>query len=223
MDPEAALTAPPPAAAADQFSLGPDPAPASEAPPVLTVEARARLQEMFRHNFVFIWRVLRRLGVPQEDVDDAAQQVFVVAARRIGDVEAGRERAFLFGSALRIASEARRAWVARLPSDQGALEGEVDPAPSPEQLTERKRALEVLDAVLEAMPFELRTVFVLFELEGMSMQDIALALELPRGTVASRLRRAREEFHAIANRVRARAQFVKPVAEPPASSRGGKP
>ena len=177
---------------------------------VLSAAARTRLQAMFRQDFTFIWRVLRRLGVPPADVDDAAQQVFVVAADRIADIQAGRERAFLFGSALRVASRARQG---RGPQpDSAALESQVDPGPGPEQLTDRKRALEALDAVLEAMPFELRAVFVLFELEGMSMQDIAQALDLPRGTVASRLRRAREEFHSIASRLRARAQF-----------RGGRP
>jgi RNA polymerase sigma-70 factor (ECF subfamily) len=202
------LTPQPPIAAGDRFPIvaGESSAPESGLP-ALSDAARGRLQAMFRDQYTFIWRVLRRLGVAPEDVDDAAQQVFMVAARRMEDIDAGSERAFLFGSALRIATGARRGRASRLASDDTALEVQVDPGPSPEQITERKRALQVLDEVLDAMPFELRTVFVLFELEGMSMQDIAQALELPRGTVASRLRRAREEFHGHAARLRARAQF----------------
>jgi len=65
----------------------------------------------------------------------------------------------------------------------------------------------MLDAVLDSMPMEQRTVFVLFEFEELSVPEIALLVDAPLGTVSSRLRRARELFHAAADRVRARASF----------------
>jgi RNA polymerase sigma-70 factor (ECF subfamily) len=65
----------------------------------------------------------------------------------------------------------------------------------------------LLDEVLDAMTMDLRTVFVLFELEELPTAEIARLLEIPVGTAASRLRRAREEFHVLAKRVRARLSF----------------
>jgi RNA polymerase sigma-70 factor (ECF subfamily) len=72
----------------------------------------------------------------------------------------------------------------------------------------------VLDGILDAMPMDLRTVFTLFELEAMTMVEIAQVLSIPAGTVASRLRRGREIFHAEAKRLRERAGRL-PVAEKP--------
>jgi RNA polymerase sigma-70 factor (ECF subfamily) len=69
--------------------------------------------------------------------------------------------------------------------------------PDPEALAGQRRACEQLDRVLDALPLELRSVFVLFELEGMTSPEIASVAGLPLGTVASRLRRARERFHAL--------------------------
>jgi RNA polymerase sigma-70 factor, ECF subfamily len=60
----------------------------------------------------------------------------------------------------------------------------------------------VLDALLASLPLDLRTVFVLYELEELTMAEIARALDLPMGTVASRLRRARETFEELSRRVR---------------------
>ena len=78
------------------------------------------------------------------------------------------------------------------------------PEPNAEQLLERRQARALLDQLLDEMPEDLRVVFVLFELEELSTPQIAELCALPIGTVASRLRRAREEFHAIAKRLRAR-------------------
>ena len=69
----------------------------------------ARLAAAVRANYPFLWRSLRRLGLQAADVDDAAQQVLSVFARRLRDVEVGAERAFLFQTAVRVASDARRA------------------------------------------------------------------------------------------------------------------
>jgi RNA polymerase sigma-70 factor (ECF subfamily) len=170
--------------------------------------AGERLEALARENFQFIWRSLRRLGVPPVVVDDAAQQVFEVASRRLADIELGRERAFLFKTALFVAAEGRRTAARRRELyPDAAVEELADPAPTPEQANEWARKRALLDEILLAMRLEERTVFVLFELEELSMAEIAQIIEIPAGTVASRLRRAREEFHAQAKRVRARLTF----------------
>jgi RNA polymerase sigma-70 factor (ECF subfamily) len=152
-----------------------------------------RLSAMFHDHFDFVWRSVRRLGVPPEGVDDAAQEVFVVASRKLGAIVAGKEKAFLFGTAVRVASDARRAQNRRRRSPDEPPDT-CDPTPPPDELVDRKRARELLDDVIAAIPDDVRPVFVLFELEGMTMAEIAAVLELPPGTVASRLRRAREVF-----------------------------
>lgn len=161
-----------------------------------------RLRAMFDACFDFVWRSLRRLGVPPAAVDDATQEVFLVASRRLADIEPGRERSFLFATAIRVASTARRAQSRRGEHDEEAVAGLVDLAPNPAEVADRLRARAVLDRILDDLDDDLRAVFVLFELEEMTMAEIATTLELAPGTVASRLRRAREQFQTIAARLR---------------------
>jgi RNA polymerase sigma-70 factor (ECF subfamily) len=177
-------------------------------PPVPEQVAPERLEAVATENFQFIWRSLRRLGVPPAAVDDAAQQVFEVAARRLGEILPGRERAFLFKTALFVAAESRRGNARRRERfPDASLEELVDPAPTPEEANDWARKRALLDEILLAMRLEERTVFVLFELEELSMVEIAEIVEIPPGTVASRLRRARADFHAQAKRLRARLTF----------------
>ena len=164
--------------------------------------AADRLRVMFDSNFAFVWRSLRRLGVPPAATDDAAQEVFLVASKRLDEIRSGHERSFLFATALRVASNARRSFARRDARHDDSLDSVVDPAPSPEQLADRARARELLDRVLAALELDLRAVFVLHELEEMSMADIATTLQLAPGTVASRLRRAREVFRAEVARLK---------------------
>ena len=82
-----------------------------------------------------------------------------------------------------------------------------DPGPNPEQTTERREARKLLDEILDEMDDDPREVFVLFELEATPRAEIAALLDVPEGTCASRLRRAREQFEASAKRMRARETF----------------
>ena len=77
----------------------------------------------------------------------------------------------------------------------------------PEGVADRERARALLDSVLDQMDDPLRTVFVLFEMEELSTAEIAAMVDVPTGTAASRLRRAREQFHAIIKRMRAGGQL----------------
>jgi RNA polymerase sigma-70 factor (ECF subfamily) len=171
--------------------------------------ARARggavdLPTLFRAHYASIWRLLRRLGVKPGRLDDAAQEVFWVAARRLADIEPDRAGAFLYGVALRVASgEARHERAAPLLADLDELGRVADDAPSPEERLDRQRARALLDWVLDRLPQELRAVLVLHELEGLEVREIAALEDIPLGTASSRLRRAREEFSTIARRARA--------------------
>ncbi|HET7543437.1 MAG TPA: sigma-70 family RNA polymerase sigma factor [Polyangiaceae bacterium] len=169
-----------------------------------------RLERAARDDFQFIWRCLRRFGVqPEHCVDDAAQRVFEIAALRISIIEPGHERAFLFKTALWVAQEFRRKQVRpREVADPTRVEAEIDGRGDPERLLEERRWRDVLDVLLDALPMELRSVFVLYELEELHMLEIANLLQLAPGTVASRLRRARAAFHERARRFQARG--VKP-------------
>jgi RNA polymerase sigma-70 factor (ECF subfamily) len=167
-----------------------------------------RFRELVQRHFDFVWRSARRLGVPAADVDDAAQEVFLVAARKLDDVSEQHERAFLFGTAVRIASTRRRS-ARRRPEE---LDAGADERPAveldPEELAELKRARPLLQEILDDMSVELRAVFILAEIEELPVREIAEALGLPQGTVSSRLRTAREKFHAAVKRLQARAAFA---------------
>jgi RNA polymerase sigma-70 factor, ECF subfamily len=162
------------------------------------------LRALVEQNYGSVTRLLRRLGVRAAQIDDAAQEVFWIAARRMADIQPGRGHAFLYGVALRVASqETRKQRLADPIADLEAVPRLRDQEPSPEEHLERQQARELLDTILDALPEELRAVLVLFELEGLEVREIAALQEIPIGTASSRLRRAREEFSAIAKRVRA--------------------
>ena len=152
-----------------------------------------RLRAMIDAHFDLVWRTLRRLGVEVEGVDDATQQVFMVASRKLDVIEPGGERRYLIGIAVRVAADARRTRRRRR-EVQDDDDERADAAPLQDDLLDRKRARELLDTVLATLPTNLRTAFVLFELEAMSAPEVAAVLSIPLGTATSRLRRAREAF-----------------------------
>lgn len=166
--------------------------------------AERDLRTLFETHYASIWRLLRRLGVRPAQLDDAAQEVFWVAARRLGDIEPGREHAFLYGVALRVAAgEVRKQAARSAVASVDDLPAVVDERASPEAELAERQARQLLDQALDRLPPELRSVFVLFELEGLEVRQIAEIEGVPLGTASSRLRRAREEFSAIARRIRA--------------------
>ena len=162
----------------------------------------ARLRRIVRDQHDFVWRSLRRMGVPESAAEDAMQQVFVVLSRKLGDVPADNERSFLFGTVVRVASDARRAQTRRREVHDAEVDDKPDEGPSAEVLVDEKKARAMLDHILQSMTEDLRAVFVLFEIEEMQASEIAELLGIPSGTVASRLRRAREHFHAAAARLK---------------------
>jgi RNA polymerase sigma-70 factor (ECF subfamily) len=157
-------------------------------------EREARLRRLVDGHIDFVARVLRNSGTPQAEVDDEVQRTFIVAARRLDDVRVGAEKSFLFRIALNLAAHARRTLARRREVSADQAPEQIERYATPEALTDQKRMRELLDRVLDQMEEPLRATFVLHEFEEMSTSEIAELLAIPRGTVASRLRRARIEF-----------------------------
>ena len=143
-------------------------------------------------------RTLRRAGVPPSDLDDEIQRTFMVAAARLEVVQRGAERSFLCQVAYNVASHARRRLARRREVLDGNPPERIEAVATPEFLTDRKQLRKLLDEILGSLHESLRVVFTLFELEDMNLIAIAKRLGLPRGTVASRLRRARAQLRAHA-------------------------
>jgi RNA polymerase sigma-70 factor (ECF subfamily) len=179
----------------------------------LAREARAAVhlgfEEVYERHFDFVWRNVRRLGVPAPDVDDAAQEVFLVVHRRLPQFEPrGSLKAWLFGIVARVASAHRRR-LRRAPSNSGREEP-IDPdrtpslSPAGEEAMAESEAVAVLHELLDGLEDDKRAVFVLAELEQMTAPEIAEALGVKLNTVYGRLRQARREFDEGAARMRAR-------------------
>ncbi|HTV25926.1 MAG TPA: sigma-70 family RNA polymerase sigma factor [Polyangiaceae bacterium] len=159
----------------------------------------------------FVWRSLRRLGVAEADCDDGCQRVWVVLAQKLDSIEPTKVRSYIFSVVVRIASEMRRNYRRHQHVEFDELS--VEPGrPDVEGLVEQQQVRQVLDQILTGLSWDLRTVFVMYEIEGMSSPEIAEVLGISRGTVASRLRLGREAFQRSLQRHRARARGASALA-----------
>lgn len=173
--------------------------------PTLDMSAREtehqdRLAELVRSRYAFVWRNLRRLGVPHAEVDDAVQEVFLTTGRRLPDIHPDSEGAFVLRVCEFVAMRVRRRFARRREVSDDALVDSIDPRKNPEQRAAESEAREALQAILDTMPDEYRSVFVLFEMEQLSTSEIAKTLDLPEGTVSSRIYRARRFFERAVQR-----------------------
>lgn len=153
-----------------------------------TAAAQLSLRDVFDAEAAFVFRVLRRLRVPEPDLDDAAQDVFVIVHRRLESFDPALSlRAWLFGIARRVALARRRRASHRAEEYSAAAEGVATETSAENQVAARallERALAVLDGPQ-------REVLFLYELEGMPMHEVAQAIGCPLQTAYSRLRAAR--------------------------------
>jgi RNA polymerase sigma-70 factor, ECF subfamily len=179
--------------------------PVRAAEPASVDAARPSVRALVERHSDFVWRSLRRLGVPEPMVDDATQQVFLIASGKLESIRPGSERGFLFGTLRHVAAHARRKLARSRENPHAAAQEVVDPSPRPDEIIAARQTRALLDEVLDSLSPELRTVFVLFELEELSTAEVAEITGLAPGTVASRLRRAREEFRKAAKAARAKA------------------
>jgi RNA polymerase sigma-70 factor (ECF subfamily) len=163
------------------------------------------IEQLVRDYSAFVWRSVRRLGVPEGDVDDVVQQVFLKARDRLPELSADSTKGTLYRLALGLASNHKRSLRRR--REEHLEEDRDRPATSDETMRLEQRAL--LDRLLEPLDLDLRAVLVLHEAEELSVTEIAELLKIPPGTAASRLRRAREEVKAALARFHARNPALK--------------
>lgn len=153
---------------------------------------------LFDAQCAFVWRTLRHLGVDESGLDDAVQDVFVIAHRRWSSFE-GRSsaRTWLFGIARRVAYRHRRASNARRARLVSVSDAGPEPAHEP---FDRLQAMQSLARLLGMLDRDKRAVFVLTELEGMTAPEVSDALGIPLGTVYSRSRAAWQSLGREAGR-----------------------
>jgi len=161
----------------------------------------------------FVYRSVRRLGVDSASVDDVVQEIFLVVHRRLGEFE-GRSsiKTWVFGIALRVVRDHRRTirrkrLGADARADGAELDRLADQGLAPFEALARAEAAKLLEGLLDAMDDEKREVFVLAELEDMSVPEISEITGVNSNTIHSRLRAARRLFEEGVTRLRARMAF----------------
>ncbi len=167
------------------------------------------IESLVADHYGFVWRVLRGFGLTPTDAEDATQQVFMIAARKLDTIDPQRARSFVYGAALRVANNARRGLRRRreVPDDDASSRPEPEER-GPEALTEVAQARTLLADILEQLPEKHRRVLVLAEIEQLEVPEIAALEGVPVGTAASRLRVAREQFRVLLEAARDRNPFI---------------
>jgi len=159
------------------------------------------LAALYAAHHDFVWRVLANLGVTPSAVEDAVQDVFLVMHRRRDELEdRGVARGLLFGIARRVAQSHRRR--ARRPERLAALP-EAPAAPTPDEELARRQAAAIVETFLHGLDDDRRMIFVLADVEGVPIPEIAQMLGIKLNTAYSRLRLVRQQFHAAVSRHRA--------------------
>lgn len=191
-----------------------DAAPHGAAPPG---DALPLLREIYDAHGAYVWNTLRRLGVRERDIEDSVQEVFVSLYKRIADYDPTRPlRPWIFAFAQRTASgyRARAGHQREIVSERIDF---VDEGPRPDERIEAERRRALVTEALDAIEFDRRTVFVMHEIDGHSIPEVAATLAIPLNTAYSRLRLARDEFGRAIQRLTLRAK------SPVRPSKGGEP
>lgn len=158
---------------------------------------------LFELESPYVLRTLRRLGVTERDVEDVAHEVFVAVHRELENYDRARPiRPWLFAFCFRFASQHRRK--GRRETVRDLADEVVDPAEGPDALLDRERKRRLVLSVLDEIELDRRAVFILHEIDGFTCEAIAQSLEIPLGTVYSRLRLARQDFTAKMRRLQAK-------------------
>jgi RNA polymerase sigma-70 factor (ECF subfamily) len=160
----------------------------------------AAFPAVYDAEFPYVWNALRRLGVQDRDIEDLCHDVFVIVFRNLAAYDTRRPiRPWLFGIAFRVASDYRRS--AR---HRREVPGERElpcPAPRADEVMLRRERQRLVVRALEALELDRRAVFVMHDIDGHVMPDIAAALGVPLNTAYSRLRLARADFAAAVARL----------------------
>lgn len=185
------------------FSQSPSMKPgAVPSPPEERPAGATEFRRIFDREFEYLWRSLRRLGIPQRDLEDITHEVFLQVYAQLDRYDTARPiRPWLFGFAFRVASDYRR--LARHRFEK--LDGEIDSpdeAPAAIDRLVEAEALVMGHEALACLDLPWRAVFILHELDGCTVPEIARSLAIPLNTAYSRLRAAREQFNAAVRRIR---------------------
>lgn len=165
--------------------------------------------------FPFVWRVARRLGVAESALDDVCQDTFVVVHRRLGEFE-GRSslKTWVYGILHHVVSTHRRTQARKSPAHRADasidLEALASLGPTPQQAASDAQGARIAHALLAQLDDDKRSVFVLVELEGLSVPEIAEATGTNLNTIYARLRAARIEFSAAVARFHAAQRWRTP-------------
>jgi RNA polymerase sigma-70 factor (ECF subfamily) len=165
---------------------------------------------LFDTHLPFVWRNLRRLGVPESLVEDAAQDVFLVVHRRwhTWQVERSTVETWLFGIVLRVARNHRRAQQRRLArllsaSDRRILLEAPSQADGPAEILAQREAVAIFERALATIDEGKRAVFLMIDVEQMTVPEAAAALGINLNTAYWRLREARIAFRRALVKARA--------------------
>jgi RNA polymerase sigma-70 factor (ECF subfamily) len=167
----------------------------------LTEPAAASFREIFEAELSFVYNTLRRLGIRDAELPDATQEVFATVASILDDYDPSRPlRPWLFGIAYRVGMRFVQVAHRRreIPSD---IPEAPDSKPGALALIEKHEMRELARAALSKVEPSRRAVLILSYFEGLSVPDIATALQIPVNTAYSRLHRARQEFSEAARQL----------------------
>lgn len=167
------------------------------------------LEGIYREHWRYVWRCLRRMGIPEPRLEDATQDVFIVAARNLASFE-GRSsvRTWLYAIGFRVAQEHHRKHAREQRPDPRVAAG----TQTPEDQVQRREAAATLHALLGELDEDQRHIFVQIEIEGTAAADLAQALGLSVNTVYSRLRLARRRLERALARHQARLHAERKAA-----------
>lgn len=177
--------------------IGQEAAPAAD---VRACDGVGRFERVYREHGDFVWRCLQRLGVPEADRFDLLQEVFLIVERKLPSFEARSTLStWLYGIALRVASGQRRRVARRRESSMESAADAAAPG-TPEAQLECRQLAARLNSILDRLPLDKRAVFVMFEMEELTCDEIAEIIGVPVGTVHSRLHHARKLFERALER-----------------------
>jgi RNA polymerase sigma-70 factor (ECF subfamily) len=168
-------------------------------------ERRRFFLEVYDKQFTYVWNCLRRMGVPIQDLEDLAQEVFEDVFQKLHTYDVMRPiRPWLFGFAFHVVLNHRKSSTRRRETF-GIKDGResIDSDPRPDAVVELHERSALVFAALEDLEVNRRAVFVMADLAGHSVPEIADALAVPLNTAYSRLRLARKDFEAAVRRIRA--------------------
>jgi len=158
---------------------------------------------VYEAHFSYVWHSLRRIGVADADLEDLCHDVFVAFYRGLDTFDPARPiKPWLFGITFRVASDHRRRARHRFEVPPKGDGDYADRAPLADDRVAERQAHNLVERALQALDGDKRAVFILHELDGQSMPEIATVIAAPLNTLYSRLRLARAEFAAAVRRLR---------------------